>query len=108
MDQACAVMGVYPIIGCLDKIIEEKVLLRSASGRPCIVMGHFHNVCEDIKLKFLTRIVPTKEYQHELQFSAEVHFEDKESMYYCAPQNAAQAVVQVLQGVNPDFVFSEW
>ena len=108
MNQAQAVMGVYPIIGSKENLIEEKILLRSASGVPCIVMGHFHDVNQVIELKYLTRIVPTHEYKNELQFSAEVHFPDIEAMYYSAPQNAALAVVQVLQGVNPDFVFNEW
>lgn len=107
MNQACALMGVYPMIDRKEVLIDEKILLKAeGSGEPCVVMGHFYYRGEVDGPRFRTRIVPTKEYMNDLQFYAESQFESRDEMDYSAPRDAAQAAVQITQGVNPDFVFS--
>lgn len=108
MNQAQALMGVYPLINHTEVLIEEKVLLKSENGTPCVVMGHFYEKNKMFQLPYTTRIVPTKEFQYDLMFTAEANYGCEDSMRYCAAKDAAQAVVQITQGVNPDFKFNEW
>lgn len=109
MEQACALMGVYPFLDRKWLIIEEKVLLRCGiTNNPCIVMGHFHDPKPDTDTPYITMIVPTRNYQETFRFTSESYHSNELEMKFCAARDAALATLSIVKEVNPEFLFGEW